>query len=246
MKKMTLCRVAVFLFSLVLLCTSLPSCSILVDGFVDAINEETATIAVQGNLDVLYHGQINDDYLELVNATKEELLKDYNDGLAMSAEYFCYYWGIIGDGEAMDDLDSALQQRLIDLIEDITLKTKYSVQPAQTQSSGYAVQVLIEPVDIMYTASDMYDALSYQPLAQIMAEAETKDWENVSDADYWAFANRYGNVIVDMFETLIPDLGYRDEKSVIIQIKQDEEGYLTINNDDLSNFEEQIIPYDYE
>lgn len=246
MKKFTLRRMAAMLLCLVIMCSALSSCSLLVDGFVNAINEDTATIAVQGNLDILYHGQVNEDYLELLDGTEEELRKDYSDGLIMSAEYFAYYWGVLGETETLDMLDSALQQRMIDLIEDISLKTQYTVHPAQAQSNGYAVQVMIKPVDIMYTASDMYDDGSYAPLAAILAEAEAMDWENISEADYWGFANRYGNIIVDMVESLLPGLGYMDEKSVIIQMQEDADGYLQINGDDLANFDEQIIPYDYE
>ena len=240
-------RIAVVLLSALLLCTSLSSCSLLVDGFVAAINEETSTTAVKGNLDILYHGKIDPDYAELVESSEEELLALYEEGLVVTAEDFCYYWGILSDYETLNDLDSALQQRLIDLVEDISLKTKYEVQPAQSQSNGsYAVQVLISPVDIMFTASDMYDEGGYAPLAQILAEAETLDWENMSEADYWAFANRYGNIIADMFDTLMPDLGYMDEKSIIIQVEEDDDGLLALNEDDMSNFDMQIIPYDFE
>ena len=226
MKKLTFCRVLLMLLCVALLCTPLCSCSLLVDRVIDSINEDTATIAVQGNLDVLYHNQVNEDYLELLDATEEELRKDYTDGLAVSAEYFSYYWAITSDYESFYTLDAALQQRIIDLMDDITLKTQYTVQPAQAQSSGYAIQVLIKPVDIMLTASDIYDGGSYAPLAAILEEAESIDWENISDADYLAFSNRYGNIIVDMMETLLPQMGYGAEKSIIIQVQEDADGYL--------------------
>ena len=246
MKKSTFFRVVLTLLCAVVLCTPLCSCSLLVDGVINSINEDTATTAVRGNLDVLYHNQVNEDYLELLDVTEEELRKDYTDGLAVSAEYFSYYWAIIADYESFYALDAALQQRIIDLMEDITLKTQYTVKPAQSQSSGYAVQVLIKPVDIMLTASDVYDNGSYAPLAAILQEAESIDWENISDAEYLAFCNRYGNAIVDMIEELLPEMGYEEEKSIIIQVQEDADGYLQINGDDLLNFDEKIIPYDYE
>ena len=58
--------------------------------------------------------------------------------------------------------------------------------------------------------------------------------------------DRYGNIIADMFDTLMPDLGYMDEKSIIIQVEEDDDGLLTLNEDDMSNFDMQIIPYDFE
>ncbi|MBQ7337603.1 MAG: hypothetical protein IJW40_04010 [Clostridia bacterium] len=243
MKKFTIRRAAAIVLAALLLCGTLSSCGVIADGLVGAINKETATVAVQGNLDVLYLGQINEDYLALTEDTEEDLLKVYEEGLAFSAEYFAYYWGILGDGETMSDLDETLQQRLIDLYEKISHKVKYEVQPAQAQDNSYTVKVVIQPVDIINQANDLYDNGGYAPLVQILTDAESLDWANMTEAQYWEFANRYGNVIVDMFETLLPELGYLAEKSVIIQV-EDVDGYLTINSDDISNLDMQIIPFE--
>ena len=55
------------------------------------VNEEKATSLVQGNLDEIYLGKFDPDYLELVSITENEAEETYLGGLEVEAETFMYY-----------------------------------------------------------------------------------------------------------------------------------------------------------
>ena len=52
--------------------------------------------------------------------------------------------------------------------------------------------------------------------------------------------------MLDLLEAQIPNIGYQDEKSIVIQVQQDEDGSLFISNEDWQNLDALIIDYSAE
>ncbi len=238
--KISCVAIAVVLVLSMLMCVT--SCGLLPT----SIGETTVTLLVRGNLDALYLGEFDDDYLELVDSNEQEEQEFYMEGITMDAEYFAWYWGIIDidADESFDDLDEKLQQNIIDLYIKISDQVKYEVEPAAKQKDGsYTVKVLITPVMIMEQACEVYDKGSYKPLEDYLQKSQNADWGNMSSKEYWAMTNEYGQIIVDMVSSLLPELSYGEQKSMVMQVDEDEDGYLQMNEDDLGVFDSYVIMY---
>lgn len=208
-----------------------------------ASGEEDATALVQGNIDVIYQGKYDEDYLESVNSTKTEAEKDYLDGIEIEAEYFANYWGIVDAsyGESYSDLDESLRNEIVELYKEIYSHSKYEVQDAVKQDDGsYTVKVLVDPIDIMDQADKLYE--EYAPLNEFWTKYENADFAAMSDEDYMAYTNEYGRIIVQLVKEQLPNLGYMEQKSLAVQVEE-VDGVQSINDDDWGIFDSYVIYY---
>lgn len=206
---------------------------------------EQATALVQGNLDEIYLGRVTEDYLKLVDGTEEESAQAYWDGLEVEAEYFVNYWGIVESdyGETYADLDEDFQNEVIEMYKEIYSYSKYEVQEAVKQDDdSYSVKVIISPIDIMEQAEDLYLNDEYEPLNAFWTKYAEYDFSTMSDEDYMAYTHEYGRVIVQMMYDLLPNIGYMDEKSMVLQVETID-GVMSINDDDFGIFDSYVISY---
>lgn len=206
---------------------------------------EQATALVQGNLDEIYLGRVTEDYLKLVDGTEEESAQAYWDGLEVEAEYFVNYWGIVESdyGETYANLDEDFQNEVIEMYKEIYSYSKYEVQEAVKQDDdSYSVKVIISPIDIMEQAEDLYLNDEYEPLNAFWTKYAEYDFSTMSDEDYMAYTHEYGRVIVQMMYDLLPNIGYMDEKSMVLQVETID-GVMSINDDDFGIFDSYVISY---
>lgn len=206
---------------------------------------EQATALVQGNLDEIYLGRVTEDYLKLIDGTKEESAQAYLDGLEVEAEYFVNYWGIVESdyGETYANLDEDFQNEVIEMYKEIYSYSKYEVQEAVKQDDdSYSVKVIISPIDIMEQAEDLYLNDEYEPLNAFWTKYAEYDFSTMSDEDYMAYTHEYGRVIVQMMYDLLPNIGYMDEKSMVLQVETID-GVMSINDDDFGIFDSYVISY---
>lgn len=157
MKKLK--KLAALLLSVVCISISLSACG--------NAEESIMLTLVKGNIAEIYLGKSDATYLKLVESTEEESTQAYLENMLYQAEYFAMYWGIFETeyDESFDDLDENLQNEIIELMKEIYGKSKYEVQSAVKQDDNtYAVKVVIEPIDIMEKASEIYLSETYEPL----------------------------------------------------------------------------------
>ena len=57
------------------------------------------------------------------------------------------------------------------------------------------------------------------------------------------YAREYYDTLLDVLEEQVPNIGYLDEKSIVIQVQQSEEGALFISDEDFGNLDWLIIDY---
>ena len=214
-------------------------------GSVGGFGTKDVSTLVQGNIDHIYLGKYDAEYLKMVDITEEEAEADYLDGLQMEAEFFASYWGIIDTsyGESYDDLDESLQAEIIDLYKEIYSHTQYEIQSVTKLDDGsYSVKVLVDPIDIMEQADEMYANDEYEPLNQFWTKYAEADLSAMTDEEYMAFTNEYGEIIVQMITDLLPELGYTEQKSQVIQVEV-EDGIQSINEADFGIFDSYVISY---
>lgn len=208
-------------------------------------SEKDVTTLVQGNIDEIYLGEFDADYLKMVDSTEEEAQQAYLDGLEVEAEYFANYWGIVDAsyGESYEDLDESLQSDIVDLYKEIYSKSKYEIQPAAKQSDGsYTVKVLVDPIDIMEQAVDLYTNDEYEPLNEFWDKYAETDFSVMSDEDYNAYTYEYGELVVQLVRDQLPNLGYKEQKSQAIQVEKTDDIW-SINADDWGIFDSYVIYY---
>ena len=98
---------------------------------------------VQGNLDELYLGQYNEDFLQLVDITEAEAEQNYLDGLDVEAQFFAQYFLI-------ENLTDDIKAEIVDLYKEIYSHSRYEVGEAtEVDEDTYGVPVTIYPIDIM-------------------------------------------------------------------------------------------------
>ncbi|MBQ7245451.1 MAG: hypothetical protein IJS33_00830 [Firmicutes bacterium] len=205
---------------------------------------------VSGNLDAIYKGIISDDYLEVIGSTADVQRDNYIEGLNTEAEFFCYYFDIVDSSydESFEDLREETRNKIISMYKQIYEKSKYEAKESVKQSDGsYTVQVSIEPIDIMEKAIETLSSGTYEPYNEFSARYEGVDVEAMSDEEfdafYEAYIDDYTNTIIDCILSLLPSLGYKETKTISVQIQADDEGIYSINDDDWNKMDDYLIYY---
>ena len=232
---------AIALIIILALAMSLASCG-------GAPKDDMHTL-VQGNLDAVYKGKASEEYLQIVDSTPEEAKRLYLDGLDTEAEFFCYYFGIVDhnyDETYEDTVTDETKSRIIDMYKQIYEKSKYDIKESVKQNDGnYTVQAIIYPIDIMEKAIDVLYG-EYAPFDELNAKYDV-DTSTLSDEQLSnildQYVNDYANLVIDCILDLLPNLDYKEPKSISVQVQADEAGIFSINDADFTRIDDYIIYY---
>lgn len=211
-----------------------------------AITPEEAAALVQGNLDSLYLGKYDPEYLSMVGLSAEEAEQSYLSGLEIEAEYFASYWGILSEARKITyaDLPETLRAEISDLYKEIYSHAKYTVSPAEAQEDGsYVVTVKVSPIDVIKRADTAYTAKSYAPLKTFLAGYTQSRVNAMSDANYMTFITQYAEHIVGLVKAQLADAGYLAEESVALHVVRGEDGAFRINEEDWAKIDAAIVTY---
>lgn len=187
-----------------------------------------ASAYVKGGLDVLYLGEVSDDYLELVVDTREDCLAMYEKNIRNEAENFCEMFYVAVN----DEPDAALLQ----LYKDVFAKSRYEVGEAEKTDGGYAVPVTVYPMDIFrssYEALDMYD----RDFTERFSEGEFAD---VSGSE---LESAYLQGMIDILRDSVQNTGYLDPVTVTLQLSLDKDGVCHIDDAGYAELHNSIIAY---
>ncbi len=197
---------------------------------------------IQGNLDSVFLNKHSDEYLSMVNLTKEEAQAEYQNGLQIEAQYFASYWGIVEEefGETYEELDEALKNAIVALLDQIYSHTKYEIGEVTSSSEHYTVEVIVYPIDIYERALNEIE--NYAPYIAWLDKYADVDVSTFSTAEYAAYTTEYGNVIVDLVKTQLSSINYKDAKSFAIRIDLIDDIW-SINQEDFNMFDSYVIYY---
>lgn len=201
------------------------------------VTKNDATVYIQGELDSTYKGQYNEDYLKLMDMTAEEAERDN------------YVWNLEAEADIfMNALEinptEENKAKVVELFKEIYAHSKYEVQPASKLESGsFAVEVLIEPIDILVQFADTTDISEiYGDLLDKYGITTPEEYDAMPDEDYEAMESEYADAIVSAIRDLIPSLGYEPQQSVILQLKLEDDTY-TLVNTDWQKLDDMIVDY---
>ena len=188
---------------------------------------------VQGNLDEIYLGKFDPEYLKLVDITEEEARQTYEEGLEVEAEMFAYYFDIY-------NMTDELKEEIIELYQEVYAQSKYTVgEASKLDESTFAVKVQVSPLDIFELVVDA----SEEALQPFFDKYENVDIASMSDEEYDAYDKEWADAVLDLCWEKLPEMGYGDERSLVIQVTLDEDDYWVMSGDDFNNLDEIIITY---
>lgn len=198
-----------------------------------------ATKYIQGLLDKTYLGEF-DEYMKVVDITENECEDDYISGLESEAEYFASVFQI-------DNLTDDIKADIVDLYKEIYSYSKYTVSAATKQDDKtYSVKVTVEPIDIFHLVAD---TLNGGAADDFNAQYDDVDVASMSDDEYDTFYAAYdaawAQLIIDLTREKLPELGYLDSSSLLVQVAEDEDGLWGIPQSDFDNLDWLIIDYNF-
>ena len=210
------------------------------------ITAEEAQALVQGNLDEVYLGKYDQSYLDLVGITAEEAEATHLQNILAESEIFSLYWGIVmtENGESFDTLDTTVKNEIIDLITEIYTHSKYTVATPVAQADGsYTVAVTVSPIDVISRAAAAYDNGTYAPLNEFNAKYTSQVVAGLSDAEYAAYSLEYANVILDLVQAQMDNVGYLADKTITLTVSKDANGAFSADDEGWNAIDAAIIDY---
>lgn len=202
------------------------------------LNELDATRYIQGVLDENYKGTSTKEFRQMLDITEDRIAEIYQSSLESEAEFFLAYFGI-------DSEDEDLFDQIVSMYKEIYNKSDYTVHPAAKLSSGsFGVEVTVRPIDLFQQASDLLSGdpcpAPFQAWLDQYADA---DVDAMTAEEYDRYDLDYAYAIVEVCQSLVPSIGYLDEESLVLQVKQDSDGAWTLPDDDFTNLDLYIIQY---
>ena len=171
-------------------------------------NEDFRTL-LQGNLDELYLGKFNEDYIALLGSTREERQANYLAGLEHPADYFCYYFAVESPTEEYTN-------RVIDLYKEIYSHAKYTVsEVSQLNDTTYVAKVTISTIDIIELA---VAAINDGGLDHVYNKYTPQEIHSMSIEDYAAYQRLWADELLKLVKEQLPNMGYCDEQTISVQI----------------------------
>ena len=185
-----------------------------------------ATKYVRGVLKNIYLGD-SAEYCEMVDITKEEAADEYEQGVEVEADFFLQYYGIGG-------VSDEVYQQIVDMYKTIYQQSKFEVQEAVKNGDDYNVEVLIDPIDVIVNSEEDISAA----VDEFIETADPEDYpddQSINDA--------LAEVVVDVINGNMPKLGWLEQKSIIVKVEKDSEGYYGLTSDAISQLDQDMIAY---
>lgn len=196
-----------------------------------------ATVYIQGELDATYLGKVSQDYIDVVEGMTGAAAKEkYDYNIEAEAQYLLSYLGV----ELPTD---AVYARAEEVVGEIYSHAKYAVADAELMKSGdIAAEVTVSPIEIIPL---MPEELYMDTWTAVKQEAGVTDEEValMSDEEYQALDEQYAMVLLDELEGLIGQLTYGTDQSILLQMKEDEDGYYSLVESGMQKLDEVMIDY---
>lgn len=196
-----------------------------------------ATVYIQGELDATYLGKISEEYLAVVeDMTQADAQAKYEYNLQAEGEYLLSYLGV----ELPTD---GVYQRAQELVGEIYSHAKYTVADGELLKSGdIAVEVTVSPIELMTLLPEETYADTWQAVKEQVGVSDDQV-AVMNDEEYQQLDEQYAMALLNELEGLIGQLTYGADQTVLLQLKQDEEGYYTLVESGMQQLDEMILDY---
>lgn len=202
-------------------------------GKTEGLSKFDAKAYVDGLLRENYYGELTEAYAELVGATEEEAQEVYEYGIELEVSYFINMYEI----EYPED---ELYDELADLYKEIYKHAKFEVlDAAEMEDGSFSVQVNVEPIDIVQLADTDWDK-TITPFY----EKYPMDVQNaMSQKEYEKMDREYADLVLELYRDKLDEIGNMTVQTTLVQVKPDEDGVYSIDEDDFRKLDDLIIDY---
>ena len=211
------------------------------------LSADDAKKCVQVEMDTTYKGEFSGFVDFYNNVTTSDAKEQYDANVEGEAFIFLDGMGIptLEDQNTVVEATDLQLHRLKELYKQIYAKSDYTVVSSTKQEDGtFSVKVTIRPLDVFTLLMEDYDA----GFEAFWTKFDAVDTDSMSNDEFVTWYNEtlapeFYDTLLNILEEQIPDIGYKEEKSIVIQVKQDEDGSLYIISEDLQNLDRLIIDY---
>lgn len=201
------------------------------------VNQFTVEVYIQGQLDTYYKGQVSSDYQELMDVTPDEVRSNYEEGLEVEFLYMAQWFEI-----ETDVISEEIYDRGVALMEKVYSHSSYTVkEPVKNNDGNYMIEVEVQPVDVF---AQVYDGDALVDFVNGFWETYADvDLSAMSDAEYLAYENAWAEGILTLCEQAEANAGYLEAESVVLQVKQDDDGMYSLSQSDFDTIDGMILAY---
>ena len=211
------------------------------------LSTDDAKECVQVEMDTTYKGSFAGFVEFYSNVSTDDAKEQYDANIEGETDYFFSIAGCTDPEDQYNVVEPSELQlfRAQNLYKDIYAKSDYTVASASKQDDGsFSVKVNIKPLNILNLVVENMES----HFADFQAKYDALDLDSMSDEDFlnWyrtVYAPDYYDTLLDLLEAQIPNIGYEEERSIVIQVQQSEDGSLYISTDDLRNLDNLIMDY---
>ena len=198
------------------------------------MNEDDAICYIQGTLDENYLGKADEEFLKLVDNTAEEIEEIYDESIATEAQFFL---DSFVESELPQEEQDRLMEELTAMYRQIYAHSKYTVESAsKMDDTTFSVKVTVEPIDIFHLVADELDNGAAD-------ELNSRYPDQMTDEEYLAYEVEWVELFMDLTYEKLPELGYLEPSSILVQVALGDDDYWSIPDDDFWAMDALIIDY---
>ena len=94
--------------------------------------------------------------------------------------------------------------------------------------------MLISPIDVIVNSEEDISAA----VDEFVAAADPADYP-----DDLSINDALARIVVDVINGNMPELGWQDQKSIIVKVEKDDAGYYGLSSDAISQLDQDMIAY---
>lgn len=107
----------------------------------------------------------------------------------------------------------------------------------------FAVDVTVSPIDVVTRAVEVYESGTYAPLNDFSAKYDGEALANMTDAEYAAYSIEYANMIIDLVQAQMDNVGYLADQTVTLTVSKDANGSFGADDEGWQGIDTIIIDY---
>jgi len=193
-----------------------------------------ASAFIKGNLDSLYLGTADAEFLDIVSNTEEELKQSHEAALLVETEYFFNFFDIVEDFVPPD-----MKVEVIEMYRQIYSNAKYEVGEATQTGDDYLVDVTIYSIDIIQKVLEDFDDF----MSAWYDRQEDGDFEDMSVEE---FETQWAREVINFVKARIGNIGHLEPETISVRLvshSSDGSNFYTISEDDMRRVDTLIITY---
>ncbi|MCL2036692.1 MAG: hypothetical protein FWG83_04810 [Oscillospiraceae bacterium] len=191
---------------------------------------------VKGNIDSVYLGQFDKDFVKTIKESEAEIRQMYENGLETEADFFFLLFEI-----AEEYIDPAMKKEVIEMYREIYKKAKYEVGESTKSGTTYSVSVTVHPIDVMQR---VLEKVEEDWVEDFFSRIENDEFEEMSTEEIETI---WARGVIDIAKNEAKIIGYLEPQTITIRVATTGSGnnkVQSINDSDFEKLDELIISYD--